>query len=188
MQRQRKARKRKSARHIAAYHKGITSTVIRLAIEALQQPRLIGGRRWGCTTIAETVARLSNGRAKQFSIRDWSNGRQRAPSWFVVVLKGELEKQIRHRQEILAKLAEYQPQDRGERSRKQAVLAREQMLAGIGAIGKRRRAREEALRRAEADARAALGQPQNITSAGPITETTGEKNADIKAAWKNCSS
>jgi len=154
MQRQRKARKRKSARHIAAYHKGITSTVIRLAIEALQQPRLIGGRRWGCTSIAETVARLSNGRAKQFSIRDWSNGRQRAPSWFVAVLKGELEQQIKHRQELLAQLAQYKPQDRGERSRKQAVLARQQMMAGIGAIGKRWKARQEALERAE-DPRAA---------------------------------
>jgi hypothetical protein len=145
MQSQRKTRKRKSARHIAAYHKGITSTVIRLAIEALQQPRLIGGRRWGCTTIAETVARLSNGRAKQFSIRDWSNGRQRAPSWFVAVLKGELEKQIRHRQDILEQLARYQPQDRDAWRAKMAAKARAEMLAGIGAIGQRMvRQRKEA--------------------------------------------
>jgi hypothetical protein len=34
-------------------------------------------------------------------------------------------------------------------------------MAGTGAIGKRRKAREEALARAEADARAALAQEQN---------------------------
>jgi hypothetical protein len=55
----------------------------------------------------------------------------------VTVLRSEIEAQIRHRQEILAKLAEYQPQDRAERSRKQAALARGQMMAGVGAIGKR---------------------------------------------------
>ena len=169
MQRQRKTLKRKSARHIAAYHKGITSTVIRLAIEALQQPRLIGGRRWGCTTIAETVARLSNGRAKQFSIRDWSNGRQPAPAWFVAVLRAELEQQIRRRQEILEKLKEYRPQDRSERSRKQAALARGQMMTGIGAIGKRQKARQEALERAEEEARMALAQERQKASAGPMT-------------------
>ena len=86
------------------------------------------------------------------------NGRRRAPTWFVAVLRGELEKQIRHRQDILAQLAEYKPQDREERSRKQAALARAQMLAGIGAIGKRRKARQEALERAQEDARMSLAQ------------------------------
>ena len=75
-----------------------------------------------------------------------------------VVLRPELEQQIRRRQEILEKLKGYRPQDRAERARKQAALARSQMLAGIGATGKRRKAREEALERAEEDARISLAQ------------------------------
>jgi hypothetical protein len=75
-----------------------------------------------------------------------------------VVLRPELEQQIRRRQEILEKLKGYRPQDRAERARKQAALARSQMLAGIGATGKRRKAREEALERAEEDARMSLAQ------------------------------
>jgi hypothetical protein len=118
--------------------------------------------------MAELVGRLGAGRAKQFLIRDWTNGRRRAPAWFVAVLRSEIDAQIRHRQTILAKLAEYQPQDRAERSRKQAALAREQMLAGIGAIGQRRKARQEALEHAEEDARMALAQGRQNAPAGPI--------------------
>jgi len=102
------------------------------------------------------MGRLTGGRVKDFRV--WLNGRRRAPAWFVAVLRAEIEAQIRHRQEILAKLAEYKPQDRAAWKRILAAKARAEMMAGIGAIGKRRKAREEALRRAEADARAALGQ------------------------------
>jgi hypothetical protein len=76
----------------------------------------------------------------------------------VQVLDSELARQIEQRQAIREQLAAYQPQDRAERSRKQAALARIQMLAGIGAIGQRRKARQEALERAEEDARMALAQ------------------------------
>jgi hypothetical protein len=86
------------------------------------------------------------------------NGRRRAPAWFVAVLRGELEKQIRYRQDVLARLAEYQPQDREAWKRMLAAKARAEMLAGIGAIGKRRKARQEALERAEEDARISLAQ------------------------------
>jgi len=74
----------------------------------------------------------------------------------VAVLRFELEAQIQHRQEILARLTEYRPQDREERSRRQAALARAQMLAGIGAIGQRRKRREAELQCAEAIARGEL--------------------------------
>jgi hypothetical protein len=50
---------------------------------------------------------------------------------------GELERQIRHRQDILAQLAEYKPQDRALASANRAARARQQMMAGIGAIGQR---------------------------------------------------
>ena len=102
-------------------------------------------REWRVSTTAETATRLVAGRATVDFVRAWLNGRRRAPAWFVAVLRSEIEAQIRHRLEILAKLAEYQPQDRAERSRKQAALARGQMMAGIGAIGKRRKARQEDL-------------------------------------------
>jgi hypothetical protein len=92
------------------------------------------------------------------------NGRRRAPAWFVAVLRSGLEQQIRHRQEILARLAEYQPQDREAFRRKMAAKARTEMLVGIGAIGKRRKARQEALERAEEDARMALAQEQGLSN------------------------
>jgi hypothetical protein len=50
----------------------------------------------------------------------------------------------------------------GERSRKQAVLARKQMLAGIGAIGKRRKCAGEALERAEEDSHDRWGEGSTI--------------------------
>ena len=112
MQRQRKRRRRKSQRHIDIYRRGIISTSLRRALECCLEPRISGGRRWSVPTIADTTARLTGGRVKQFSLRYWINGGHRAPAWFVAVLRGELERQIRHRQEILARLAEYRPQDR----------------------------------------------------------------------------
>jgi hypothetical protein len=84
------------------------------------------------------------------------------------VLVSELEQQIRHRQEILAKLAEYQPQDRAERSRRQAALARGQMLAGIGAIGQRMvRKRQEAEQR-EKELRAVWAARDRQTLSGGV--------------------
>jgi len=48
-----------------------------------------------------------------------------------------------------------------------AAKARAEMLAGIGAIGQRRKARQEALERAEEDARMALAhERQNASAAG----------------------
>jgi hypothetical protein len=70
-------------------------------------------------------------------LRYWINGGHRAPAWFVAVLRGELERQIRRRQEIIAELAEYKPQDRARASANRAARARQQMMAGIGAIGQR---------------------------------------------------
>jgi len=109
-----------------------------------------------------TVVRVAGGRATEILVRHWLNGTRRAPAWFVAVVVSELEKQIAQRQDILAQLPAYKPQDRGERSRKQAVLAREQMLAGIGAIGKRRKERQAALLRAEATARGEIPQTKII--------------------------
>jgi hypothetical protein len=88
-------------------------------------------------TIAETTAKLTGGRVKQFSLRYWINGGHRAPAWFVAVLDGELRRQIEHRQEIRRQLAEYKPQDRAAWRAKMAAKARAEMLAGIGAIGQR---------------------------------------------------
>jgi hypothetical protein len=85
-------------------------------------------------------------------LRYWINGGHRAPAWFVAVLDSELWRQIEHRQQIRRQLAEYKPQDRVAWRAKMAAKARAEMFAGVGAIGKRRKAREEALRRAEADA------------------------------------
>ena len=181
MQRQRKRRRRKSQRHIDIYRRGIISTSLRRALECCLEPRINSGRRWSVPTIAETTARLTGGRVKQFSLRYWINGGHRAPAWFVAVLRGELERQIRHRQEILAQLAEYRPQDRAAWRAKMAAKARAEMLAGVGAIGKRRKAREEAMRRAEADARAALGQAENNASATspPGDNRPSENNGPI---------
>src|SRR5262245_34795140 len=137
MQRQRKRRRRKSQRHIDIYRRGIISTSLRRALECCLEPRINGGRRWSVPTIAETTARLTGRRVKQFSLRYWINGGHRAPAWFVAVLDGELRRQIEYRQEIRRQLAEYKPQDRAERSRKMAAKARAEMLAGIGAIGQR---------------------------------------------------
>ena len=127
--------RRKSQRHIIAHRKGIVPTALRAAFELMLVLRRGRLREWRVSTTVETATRLVAGRATVDLVRAWMNGRRRAPVWFVTVLRSELEKQIRHRQEILAKLAEYKPQDRDERSRKQAVLAREQMLAGIGQSG-----------------------------------------------------
>ena len=98
----------------------------------------------------------------------------------MAVLRGELERQIRHRQEILAQLADYKPQDRAAWRAKMAAKARAEMLAGVGAIGKRRKAWEEALRRAEADARAGpLGQAENNASAtSPPGDNRPSENND----------
>jgi hypothetical protein len=63
-----------------------------------------------------------------------------------------------------------------------AAKARAEMLAGVGAIGKRRKAWEEALRRAEADARAGpLGQAENNASATspPGDNRPSENNGPI---------
>jgi len=163
MQRQRKRRRRKSQRHIDIYRRGIISTSLR-ALECCLEPRINGGRRWSVPTIAETTARLTGGRVKQFSLRYWINGGHRAPAWFVAVLRGELERQIRHRQEILAQLAEYKPQDRAAWRAKMAAKARAEMLAEVGAIGKRRKARQETLECAEEDARRALAQERQNAS------------------------
>jgi hypothetical protein len=112
MMRQRKRRKKTQNGHVAAYHRGVASTVIRSAIEELIRPRVKGGRRWECPTIREVVGGLGNGRAKQFVIRDWTNGRRRAPAWFIAVLDGELARQIEHRQAIREQLARYETGDR----------------------------------------------------------------------------
>jgi hypothetical protein len=101
-------------------------------------------------------------------LRYWINGGHRAPAWFVAVLRGELERQIRHRQEILAQLAEYRPQDRAAWRAKMAAKARAEMLAGVGAIGKRRKAREEALRRANASATSPPGDNRPSENNDPI--------------------
>jgi len=179
MQRQRKRRRRKSQRHIDIYRRGIISTSLRRALECCLEPRISGGRRWSVPTIADTTARLTGGRVKQFSLRYWINGGHRAPAWFVAVLRGELERQIRHRQEILAQLAEYKPQDRAAWRAKMASKARAEMMAGIGAIGQRMaRQRREAEEREKESRAIWAARDRETLSAGnrPTGNSPPEKN------------
>jgi hypothetical protein len=117
----RNRRGRKSERHIIAHRKGIVPTTLRAAFELMLVLRRGRLREWRVSTTAETATRLVGGRATVDLVRAWMNGRRRAPAWFVAVLRSGLEQQIRHRQEILARLAEYQPQDR-HRSRTEKLF------------------------------------------------------------------
>jgi hypothetical protein len=176
MKRKAKRARRKSARHVASYRKGIVSTPLRRALEQCLEPRLNGSRGWSVPTIGKVVGRLANGRVTRSLVRHWCNGTRRAPAWFIAVLDSELARQIEQRQVIRAQLAEYKPLDRAERSRKLAAKARAEMAAGIGAIGQRlARKRKEA---AERDARLrAIYPPQgeNNAPAGAGVANAAEK-------------
>jgi hypothetical protein len=106
----RKRRKSKSQRHITARAKGIVTTPLRLAIEAMVVPRLDRLWRWECPSMTEVIGRLASGRAVK--VRNWATGQRRAPTWFVAVLDGELARQIEHRQAIREELARYETGDR----------------------------------------------------------------------------
>jgi hypothetical protein len=105
-------RGRKSDRHIIAHRKGIVPTALRAAFELMLVLRRGRLREWRVSTTAETATRLVAGRATVDLVRAWMNGRRRAPAWFVAVLVSELQRQIDHRQRILADLARYETGDR----------------------------------------------------------------------------
>jgi|SRR5215469_8527517 len=131
MARKRKRARRRSARHVAAYHIGIVQTPLRRGFECLMVgERRSKGRHWECPTIAELGARLVDGRAAIDFVRTWLNGRRRAPAWFVAVLDGELAKQIEHRQAIREQLARYETGDRrrGPEARARARATRMRQL------------------------------------------------------------
>ena len=179
MKRKRKPPRVKSLRHLAARRRGIVSTPLRLAFDALQEPIFNEHWHWVVPTIPRIVAKLTGGRASRFLVRHWCNGTRRAPAWFVAVLVGELEKQIRHRQDILRQLAEYQPQDRERRSREQARLAREIIARGHGAIGKRIAAKRAAEAARDAELRALWLQRDRETLMGGLPTASAEPENQV---------
>lgn len=142
MKRKRKRRRPRSAAHLARYHRGIVQTPLRLAFQALAEPRLNGGRHWVMPWASEVMARLSNGRASESLVRHWLNGTRRAPAWFIAVLDSELQRRADHILSVRQLLARYEPRDPERDKAIKAARAREQIRQGIGAIGARKRASE----------------------------------------------
>jgi hypothetical protein len=170
-------RKQRSARHLAAYRRGIVLGPLRSAFEAMLAPRINAAWRRETPSIAETYKRLGNGRATQSLIRHWCNGTRRAPAWFVEVLRSELLQRRAKLDAVLADLDGYKPLDRAERSRKLAAKARAEMAAGKGAIGQQlARKRQEALER-EQRLRAIYPPPgENNAPAGVGVANAAEKS------------
>ena len=151
----RKRARRQSLRHSIIRKRGIVSTPLRRALDMVVTPRLNGMLHWEAPTIAETLGKLTGGRVRQERARGWINETRRAPAWFVAVLVAELDRRIATLASIRAELVAYKPADRAERSRRQAILAREIMARGHGAIGKRMMAARLEARRREERERAA---------------------------------
>ena len=150
----RKRRKRKSTRHIAAYHVGIVQTPLRRGFECLMVgERTSKGRHWECPTIASLGAKLVNGRATIDFMRTWLNGRRRAPAWFVAILDGELARQIEHRQAIRAELANIKTGDR-RRSPEARTRGRLAMMRRYGRLEA-----EKSMGEAAVDGEAAKNEP-----------------------------
>jgi hypothetical protein len=64
-------------------------------------------------------------------VRDWVNGRRRAPAWFIAVLRAELSAQIDKRQTIIAELDKIETGDRrkGPQASARGRAHRERQLA-----------------------------------------------------------
>lgn len=103
------------------------------------RPRIDAVLGYHCPSAGEVSARLTSGRAAQSTVRSWCNGTRRAPRWFLQVLDYELAEQVRERQELRELLAQLETGDR-RRGALARARARAQIMAGIGAIGARKRA------------------------------------------------
>jgi hypothetical protein len=154
MKRKRKPRARISSRHLLARQRGIVTTPIRLALDALVVPRR-NARSWWfeCPSMSEVIGRLSNGRAVQ--IRYWATGRRSAPAWFVAVLASELRARRDHIDRVLADLATVQTGDK-RRSPEASARARALRMRQLGR---------------PVNEGAAVGAPHSDASADPVSDT-----------------